>query len=97
MAALLQTKVDLSLAKGRNAMNDAHRDLLNLRVIRTTFHVATESHPESADAAAARATMLLAQLRQRVNRAEILDAIAAVQAEVEGRAAVSRVRHDRCG
>lgn len=73
-------------------MDDAQRDLLNLRVIRTTFHVATESHQESADAAAARATMLLAQLRQRVTRAEVLDAIAAVQAEVEGRAEMAR-RH----
>ena len=90
MAALLQTTVDSSLAKGRDAMDDAQRHLLNLRVIRTTFRLAAaEANPK---AAAARATMLLGRVRQQTTSADVLDAIAAVQAEIDGHAVEARLQ-----
>lgn len=75
-------------------MDDLQRQMMNLRTIQTTFRVAVESHPQFSDAACRRALMLLGQLRQGTTSAKVLDAVAAVEAEVEGRAVTARTGAD---
>lgn len=66
-------------------MHDTQRELMNVRVIRTTFRVAVESHPQHAAGAAERARMLLEQVRQRTSSPVVLAAIADVELEIDGR------------
>ena len=73
-------------------MDDTHRQMMNLRTIQTTLRVALESHPQRADAACTRALMLLARVRQQTTSRVVLDAAAAVEAEVEGQIVTSRQR-----
>lgn len=63
-------------------MNEIDRQLLNVRVIGTTFRVAAAGHPTQVGAAIRQARKLLAEATADATSLDVHDAIATVEAEV---------------
>lgn len=64
-------------------MTATHRQLLNVRVIGTSFRVAADTHPGQITAAIRKARNLLADARADATSEEVRVAIAAVEAELD--------------
>lgn len=64
-------------------MTATDRQLLNVRVIGTSFRVAADTHPGQVPAAIRKARKLLADARADATSGEVRDAIAAVEAELD--------------
>ena len=73
-------------------MSSTERQLLDVRVIGTTFRVAAASHPAQLAGAVRRARRLLADARSTATSLAVREAIAAVEAEVETAGATARLR-----
>lgn len=64
-------------------MTATHRQLLNVRVIGTTFRIAADTHPGQIIAAIRKARNLLAEARADATSDEVRHAIASVKAELD--------------
>lgn len=64
-------------------MTETQRELLNVRAIGTSFRVAAQTHPAQIAAAIRKARNLLAEARADATSPDVIDAIAAVEAEVD--------------